>query len=63
MKSLHARNVTCYEYIFDTFGALVLPTFSTCFLVEHPFEIDVRAFACFLFFKNELELEIKIERY
>ncbi len=49
LEMSHAMS-TFFKYIFDTFGALVLPTFSTCFLVEHQFEIDVRAFACFLFF-------------
>ncbi len=44
-----------FKYIFDTFGALVLPTLhlkyvSTCFLVEHPFEID-QAVAFFVILK------------
>ncbi len=41
------------KYFLIIFGALVLPTLhsqyaSTCFLVEHPSEIDVRAVACSL---------------
>ncbi len=63
MQSLRARNGhmrTFFKYMFDDFGALVSLTLhlkyvSTCFLVEHLFEIDVRAVACLLCTQNNNE--------
>ncbi len=63
MQSLRARNGhmrTFFKYIFEGFGALVsltlhLKDVSTCFLVEHLFEIDVRAVACLLCTQNNHE--------
>ncbi len=61
MKSLRAQNVSYYakkiKINVDAFGALVLSTLhlkyvSTCFLVEHPFEIDVLTVACLVDYKH-----------